>query len=68
MPLNAGFPLDFPLLFLILLLELLFGIGFNQLVEWAHQHNLWHVAVSVICGTDFRTRSSCESWQQQSVR
>jgi hypothetical protein len=43
-------PLDFPLLSLILLIELLFGIGFNQLVDWAHQHNLWHVSVSVIFG------------------
>lgn len=43
-------PLDIPLLSLIVLVELLFGIGFNQLVDWAHQHNLWHVSVSVIFG------------------
>jgi hypothetical protein len=47
---SAPLPLDFPLLSLILLIELLFGIGFNQLVDWAHQHNLWHVSVSVIFG------------------
>ena len=46
----APLPLDIPLLFLILLVELLFGIGFNKLVEWAHQHNLWHVSVSVVFG------------------
>lgn len=46
----AQLPLDFPLIFLVLLVELLFGIGFNQLVAWAHRHNLWHVSVSVIFG------------------
>jgi hypothetical protein len=50
MPTTAPLPLDFPLLSLILLLELLFGIGFNQLVDWAHQHSLWHVSVSVVVG------------------
>ena len=47
---NPTFPLEFPLIFLIVLLELLFGIGFNLLVDWAHRHNLWHVSVSVIFG------------------
>jgi hypothetical protein len=47
---SAPLPLDIPLLSLIVLIELLFGIGFNQLVDWAHQHNLWHVSVSVIFG------------------
>jgi hypothetical protein len=50
MPTSAPFPLDIPLLSLIVLVELLFGIGFNQLVDWAHQHNLWHVSVSVSIG------------------
>lgn len=50
MPTPAPFSLDIPLLSLILLVELLFGIGFNQLVDWAHQHNLWHVSVSVVFG------------------
>lgn len=43
-------PLDFPLLFLVLLVEFIFGLGYNKLVEWAHQHNLWHVSVSVVFG------------------
>ena len=47
---TAPFPLDIPLLSLIVLLELLFGIGFNQLVDWAHRYNLWHVSVSVVFG------------------
>lgn len=47
---NAALPLDMPLLSLIVLGELLLGIGFNQLVGWAHRHNLWHVSVSVIFG------------------
>lgn len=47
---SALFPFDIPLLSLIVLVELLFGIGFNQLVDWAHRHNLWHVSVSVIFG------------------
>lgn len=43
-------PLDFPLIFLVLLVEFIFGLGFNKIVEWAHRHNLWHVSVSVIFG------------------
>lgn len=46
----APLSLDFPLLSLIVVVELLFGIGFNQLAAWAHQHNLWHVSVSVVVG------------------
>lgn len=48
MNLIAAHSLDFPLIFLVLLVELLFGLGFNKLVEWAHQHKLWHVSVSVV--------------------
>ena len=43
-------PLDFPLLFLVLLVEFIFGLGYNKIVEWAHRHNLWHVSVSVVFG------------------
>ena len=50
MHISAQLPLDFPLIFLVLLVELLFGIGFNQLVAWAHRNNLWHVSVSVTFG------------------
>ena len=50
MNLIAAHSLDFPLIFLVLLVELLFGLGFNKLVEWAHQHKLWHVSVSVVFG------------------
>ena len=41
------YPPQFPMVFL---LELLFGIGFNKLVEWAHHNRLWHVSTSVSIG------------------
>lgn len=34
----------------VLLLEALFGIGFNRLVAWAHEHEVWHSWLSVIMG------------------
>lgn len=40
----------FPMMYLVVLIELVFGIGFDQLVKWAHEHNVWHVAVSVAIG------------------
>jgi hypothetical protein len=45
-----GIPTLPPAFPIILLMEILFGIGFNALVEWAHHHNLWHVSVSVSAG------------------
>lgn len=44
------FPLEFPLVSLIVLVEFLFGIGFNSLVGWAHKNKIWHVSVSVMMG------------------
>lgn len=44
------FPLNIPLAILILILELLFGIGFNELVKWANKHKMWHVSISVVAG------------------
>lgn len=40
----------FPTIYLVALFQLVFGIGFDQLVMWAHEHHLWHVAVSVGIG------------------
>ena len=34
----------------VVLGELLFGIGFNRLVAWAHDKKLWPVAFSVVVG------------------
>ena len=34
----------------VLLAELLFGMLFNRLVEWAHFHRLWDVSISVTMG------------------
>lgn len=47
MHMNPQLSFEIPLLFL---LELLFGIGFNQLVAWVNRHNLWHVSISVVLG------------------
>lgn len=44
------FPLDFPVLSLMWLLQFLFGLLWNGIVGWAHDHKLWHVSVSVIGG------------------
>lgn len=35
---------------IVLLIELLFGIGYNVLVAWAHEHKLMHVSLSVVIG------------------
>lgn len=35
---------------LVLSVELLFGVGYNALVAWAHFHKIWHVSVSVAIG------------------
>ena len=40
----------FPMMYMVVLIELVFGIGYDQLVKWAHEHNVWHVAVSVAIG------------------
>lgn len=40
----------FPIVNLLVLVQLLFGIGYDQLVKYAHTHRLWHVAVSVGIG------------------
>jgi hypothetical protein len=34
----------------VILAELVFGIGFDRLVGWAHLHKLWHVSASVVIG------------------
>lgn len=36
--------------FIVLLVEFLFGLGYNALVAWAHKHNLMHVSLSVVIG------------------
>lgn len=35
---------------LVLLAELLFGIGYNSLVAWAMKHKLTHVSITVVVG------------------
>lgn len=35
---------------IVLLVEVLFGLAYNELVAWAHQHQLMHVSVSVVFG------------------
>lgn len=35
---------------IVLLIEFLFGLGYNVLVAWAHKHNLMHVSLSVAIG------------------
>ena len=35
---------------LVLVVEILFGVGFNALVAWAYSVQLWHVSVSVAVG------------------
>lgn len=64
---SALFPQAFP----VLILELLFGIGFNELVKWAQEHKLWHVSISVVAGVAgtliipifFMHKSTMELWQ-----
>lgn len=35
---------------LVLLLEIVCGLGYNALIAWAHEHRLWHVSISVAVG------------------
>lgn len=46
-PDNPTFSLLIPI---VILVELLFGLDFNLLVDWAHRHHIWHVSVSVSLG------------------
>lgn len=39
-----------PALPLTLLVELLFGIGYNELVTWWQKHGLMHVSYQVVIG------------------
>jgi len=34
----------------VFLVQLLFGFGYNALVDWAQKNRLWHVSTSVIIG------------------
>lgn len=34
----------------VILAEILFGIGFNRMVNWAHTNKIWHVSISVVIG------------------
>jgi hypothetical protein len=48
MPMNADIiPQEVAL---VLLIEFLFGFGYNALVAWAHEHKLAHVSISVAVG------------------
>lgn len=40
----------FPMVYLLVLVELLFGLAYDQLVKFVHAHGIWHVSVSVIIG------------------
>lgn len=47
-PMNADiFPVE---ILTVLLVEFLFGIGYNFLVAWLHRHQLIHVSFSVVFG------------------
>jgi hypothetical protein len=39
-----------PTLPIVLLVELLFGLGYNRLVAWGHERGIWHVSFSVVIG------------------
>lgn len=34
----------------LLVVEFLFGVGYNVFVAWSHEHNLMHVSTSVVAG------------------
>lgn len=46
---NSPFP-PFEQIAAVYLVECLFGIGFNRMVAWAHEHKLWDVSISVVIG------------------
>lgn len=48
MPMNAD--INALEVLLVLLLEILFGLGYNALVAYAHSHRLMHVSISVAIG------------------
>lgn len=40
----------FPTVYLLVLVELLFGLAYDQVVKFVHAHGIWHVSVSVVIG------------------
>ena len=51
----------------VILAELLFGIGFNRLVTWAHLHNIWHVSISVVIGVTVTVLIPTLTWWRISL-
>jgi len=43
-------PLAFPAFPLVILVELLFGLGYNRLAAWLQKHSLMHVSYQVVAG------------------
>lgn len=47
---------------LVLMTEFVFGLGYNVLVAWAHEHRLFHVSVSVSLGVAGTLLIACAAW------
>jgi hypothetical protein len=46
----------------VLLAESLFGVGYNLLVDWAHENRIWHVSVSVVIGVAVTVLIPTAAW------
>jgi hypothetical protein len=47
---------------LILLTELVFGLGFNPLADWAQRNKIWHVSISVCIGVGITVTIPILAW------
>lgn len=51
----------------VLLIELLFGLGFNRLVEWAQGNKVWDVSLSVVIGVSVTLAIPTAWWLQRDL-
>lgn len=56
-------PAEMPLeIALVVLIEFLFGLGYNAAVAWAHRHRLMHVSHSVVVGVSVTLLIPALAW------
>jgi hypothetical protein len=65
MPMNTD--LNATKIILVLLVEFVFGLGYNALVAWAHEKKLLHVSMSVVIGVAVTLLIAAASWMKDQM-
>lgn len=50
----------------VILMEILFGFGFNRLAHWGQDKGLWHVSLSVVMGVTGTLAIPTAAWWRES--